>query len=464
MQTEAIFTQINKRIKQEIIQAEHTIYVAVAWFTDYILFNELEKKANSGCKVYVITSDDFINKQSKIDYDYYQSENFQIYLFGDSKKDLIHHKFCVIDEKTVISGSYNWTHKAKSNSENIVITKDDKILSEQFINEFQKLLKHFNTTSELIDYKTELDKIIKRLEIIKNFILIEETDLIKSVSESLVRYSGTKVLQSINNHLRKRNYSAAIAEIQVFIQEHKNDKVILWVDEELTALKLELKNLEIQLNAFNNEKIELEKEILDFQHRHYLELGTIISSILKLRKFRFKDNKTKFDEAEKDEKQYNQEVNENKNKIHFELSIEERKELKFTFRKASILCHPDKVNDEMKAEAEQTFIELRRAYDNNDLEKVKHILNSLEHNSFFKSKSESVTKNEKLKLAIQKIQIQIKNVLYEIYEVKDNETYKTISLITDWDEYFNDLKKDLIQELETLETEFENGEITTANN
>jgi len=72
MITEAIFQNINKRIKQEIQEAKQSIYVAVAWFTDDVLFHELEKKVKEGCTVSIITSDDFINKQSSIDYDYYR--------------------------------------------------------------------------------------------------------------------------------------------------------------------------------------------------------------------------------------------------------------------------------------------------------------------------------------------------------------------------------------------------------
>ena len=60
--------------------------------------------------------------------------------------------------------------------------------------------------------------------------------------------------------------------------------------------------------------------------------------------------------------------------------------------------------------------------------------------SFFKSKSETVTENEKLKLAIQKIKLQINSVLENIVEIKENENYKTVSKIKDWNEYFSKLK------------------------
>ena len=117
---------------------------------------------------------------------------------------------------------------------------------------------------------------------------------------------------------------------------------------EVAALKLETKNLENKLNAYDNEKIELEKLLIEFQHRHTIELGEVILSILKLRKIKFKDNKEKYEEAEKDEKQYREEVATEKEREVFDLDENQKVELKRKFRKATVLCHPDKVNDEFK--------------------------------------------------------------------------------------------------------------------
>ena len=40
-------------------------------------------------------------------------------------KGFLHHKFCVIDRETVITGSYNWTYYAETrNLENIIIFHD----------------------------------------------------------------------------------------------------------------------------------------------------------------------------------------------------------------------------------------------------------------------------------------------------------------------------------------------------
>ena len=53
-------------------------------------------------------------------------------------QNIMHHKFCVIDLKTVIHGSYNWTNKARWNKETISIDISRE-LAEKFASEFINL-------------------------------------------------------------------------------------------------------------------------------------------------------------------------------------------------------------------------------------------------------------------------------------------------------------------------------------
>jgi phosphatidylserine/phosphatidylglycerophosphate/cardiolipin synthase-like enzyme len=51
----------------------------------------------------------------------------------------MHHKFLVIDDTNVITGSFNWTNQAsKSNMENIVVVEDQNI-AKKYINEFNRI-------------------------------------------------------------------------------------------------------------------------------------------------------------------------------------------------------------------------------------------------------------------------------------------------------------------------------------
>lgn len=69
MQTEAIFENIANRIIEEIQTANKSIYIAVAWFTNKSIYEQLLLKAKQGCSVQLIISNDKINENSFIDFE-----------------------------------------------------------------------------------------------------------------------------------------------------------------------------------------------------------------------------------------------------------------------------------------------------------------------------------------------------------------------------------------------------------
>lgn len=455
MQTEAVFENIAERIQQEIGKAQKSVFIAVAWFTNKNLFNELVTKARNGCTVSLIISNDNINLNSSIDFERLLTDKSKVYKIGNGDTELMHNKFCVIDYSTVITGSYNWSYKAESNFENVIITSNDTTLAEQFISEFNNIRKQYYPDAKKEEIVFPLNKIIKRLEILKNYILLEDIEELDKETHKLREYEFNSDLLEIIDDVTKEEFASAIAKIQNFIS--KNQQLSIWTDPEIAALKLEIKNLENQLNGYDNEKIGLEKLLSEFQHRHTMELGEIILDILKFRKLKFKENKAKFEEAENDERQYREQVDNEKEKEIFELSDEQKSELKKKFRKATVLCHPDKVSDEFKEAAQRIFIELKHAYDANDLKKVSEILEELEKGNYFKDKSETVLEKDLLIAAIAKLKRQIKILETEIVTIKESDTFKTIIKIEDWDDYFQKTKEKLQRELEELTQEIESS-------
>jgi tetratricopeptide (TPR) repeat protein len=77
----------------------------------------------------------------------------KIYLLDKTAEGGIpHHKFCIIDNETLITGSYNWSNNAKNNDENILImvaTEDDdyNVINEYSI-QFQDLLYKYGVENE----------------------------------------------------------------------------------------------------------------------------------------------------------------------------------------------------------------------------------------------------------------------------------------------------------------------------
>jgi hypothetical protein len=456
METQAIFENIAESIQQEIRKAERTIFIAVAWFTNKTIFDELVAKANEGCTVNLMLSNDLINNDSSIEFEKLNIGPSKVYLVGDGDKELMHNKFCVIDRNTVITGSYNWSYKAEKNFENIVITSGDQSLAEQFITEFYNIKKQYFSNEQEPIHDMPIDKIVKRLEIIKNYILLEDLEEVKELSNKLREYTFDNDLLSILDFIAQCKLSEAVVNIEDFLTNQR--QISVWTDPEIVALKLEIKILENQVVSFDNERSELEGVLRDFQREHFLAVGDLILKLLQFRKLKYAQDKEKYEEAEKDEQEYREQFEFEKDKEVFNLSEEEKKEFTSNYRKAAILCHPDKFSQappEVQKQAEELMIELSIAKDKKDLQRVKEILNDLQKGIISSQKTDDNSDKIKLKNLVKKLREKIKKLEVEIINIKLSDEFKLITEIDDWSVYFSNVKEQMRNEIEVLKTEIE---------
>ncbi|MFV7441884.1 phospholipase D-like domain-containing protein [Acinetobacter pittii] len=135
---QAYFQEIRIQIIESIQSARLSVWVAMAWFTDKELANELLKKHWDGLNIQVIVNDDDISQKYGLDFSLKGIEFYKGNPSSEFGKKIMHNKFCVIDFKKVIHGSYNWTNNAKYNNESITIT-ESKELAEEFAEQFIKL-------------------------------------------------------------------------------------------------------------------------------------------------------------------------------------------------------------------------------------------------------------------------------------------------------------------------------------
>ncbi len=236
-----------------------------------------------------------------------------------------------------------------------------------------------------------------------------------------------------------------------------NSNITQFIEAEISVLKLEIKELEIEINTLNNEKAEIEKLIHEFEIRHTKELGEIILEILRLRKEKLgkevelnEKKQDEFYEANRDYDDFKYTYETSKEEKIFDLTSEEKQKLKSKYRKASKLCHPDIVSDDLKGKAERIFKDLKKAYEQNDLNKVNKILENLEKGVFI-SKSDSINEKEKLKNILNELIIKRDNLIKIIDNIKNTNTYKTIIKISNWDKYFSETKEQLEKELYKLQ-------------
>lgn len=217
-------------------------------------------------------------------------------------------------------------------------------------------------------------------------------------------------------------------------------------------LKIELKALEKLLNELTDEKADYERQINGFNSDYMVRLGGLIEAILKRRAAIFSDKiDTEKNQAQLDYEAFQQKYQQQLQDLPQSLNDSEKQQLKTAYRKASRLCHPDKLIEDAKAKGEEFFKALNEAYRHQDLKRVQGILLRLEAETItLVAVSERIDDRTILLQKIILLREQIAELEAEIKRFQENETYQRIQTITDMDSYFSKLEQELQAELKML--------------
>lgn len=122
MQITIYHQDIEQHLSKELANANVSVKIAVAWFTNKRLFGLLLDKLVKGVAIELIILNDTINfSQGRIDFQEFIQRGGSLRISAEGKK--LHHKFCIIDDNVICTGSYNWTYHAENeNYENLVVS------------------------------------------------------------------------------------------------------------------------------------------------------------------------------------------------------------------------------------------------------------------------------------------------------------------------------------------------------
>jgi phosphatidylserine/phosphatidylglycerophosphate/cardiolipin synthase-like enzyme len=116
-----------RAIGRLLANAVKTIDICVFTMTDDRLSDEILHAHRRGIEVRIITDD---AKAEDLGSDVPRFEESGIPTLVDRSPFHMHHKFAIIDAKTLLTGSYNWTRgAARDNEENLIVTNDPRFLS-----------------------------------------------------------------------------------------------------------------------------------------------------------------------------------------------------------------------------------------------------------------------------------------------------------------------------------------------
>jgi len=303
-------------------------------------------------------------------------------------------------------------------------------------------------------------QILKRLELIKASILAgdQEVTLLQTNKLKADALDVDNDVLDIISELDDFNYSKVIILIEKYLS--KNSDLAPYIDKELQGLRLELIALETHLEELTLSHIECLNSINKFnslQNRivgsvilEILELRARISQLLKSNDDYYQEMKDQFEDAQQEYDDFQRVYQSVDRQFQFDISDENKKRLKKLYKQASRLCHPDKVSDNQKNQANKIFSELSNAYMNNDLPKVQEILEELKSGVGFSVDSYSIDDKKILQSKIKSIRKKIEEVKSEIQKVKEDKIYKVIEENDNLEDYFDKMKEKLEVERDEL--------------
>jgi len=125
-----------------IRSSKKSLQICVFTISDNRIRDALIDAHQRGVDIRIITDNDKTEDQgSDIETLAYKGLSVRV----DNTRHHMHHKFVVVDEKVLATGSFNWTLSAsKYNHENILQINDTKVIAD-FVEEFEKLWLDFSS-------------------------------------------------------------------------------------------------------------------------------------------------------------------------------------------------------------------------------------------------------------------------------------------------------------------------------
>ena len=303
--------------------------------------------------------------------------------------------------------------------------------------------------------------IISRLLAIKSLLDLGDLELVMVASSRLESVRSEPEIDRVLSALEDHRYSEAVELIGKLLSD--GTRLARWTDPDIALLDAELEQLTAELADLETEQAELEHLLSRFQAAHNEALGARIARLLKLR-MRILEQQLKTDSAKHqaydqarrdfDDFQQDQELQKEADaRTKWELSEEEQAELKRLFRKGSKLCHPDLMPPEHHDPAATMFRELREAYEEGDLERVRQLIKRAEAGLFVASGEvgdSEERRKERLRARIAGIREVLERIRSSIQEIKGSATYRTMTESPDWFASFEKQARLLDQEIESL--------------
>ena len=270
------------KIISALNKAEISIDIAVSWITSERIISKIEEKRKQGVVIKILCWKEKkdqgrdMGKELKDRFEgKIQKGEFEIY-----EVDRQHCKFCIIDEKILIDGSYNWTEAAKGNDETFDV--DDVRENPEIRQKIEKRQRLFDKIYEKITRIFENEKFKKEV--------MEETK--KEVTSFFDKKMGIYI-DDLSDRNEQTIFRAEeiVEKLQLFVEKNtknymndfsnRSQDAILQADERIKNYINEFSAKNKTLFLTIDDRIEKQRvSIQSFEKRVKLYKGLVLTSII----------------------------------------------------------------------------------------------------------------------------------------------------------------------------------------
>lgn len=202
---EVYFKDLQRIVIGELSKALKSVKIAMAWMDLNIYEKTLKKLSLKGIKIEILLDENDKNLGQKELIDNMIDNNITVdYIEKHNKINTMHHKFCIIDDKKVLTGSYNWTNNAHYNFENLLVLVDE-LTVKKFCYEFDEILL-FKNYMRLVNRYDKITRLLYEKPDVshggteENNIYIIEIDELGNPTSTLFDTTGSMVTSVHNNN------------------------------------------------------------------------------------------------------------------------------------------------------------------------------------------------------------------------------------------------------------------------
>jgi hypothetical protein len=231
--------------------------------------------------------------------------------------------------------------------------------------------------------------------------------------------------------------------------------------------RTQAQSLQVRIISIESEIAEIQRQINQFEHQKDQSIGDLIRRYLDVKR-RFlhqayrenihADSKQQAEEAERVYQQYDEAHAAISADIKpVDLSVDQLDELKQLYRKLAMQCHPDRVEEEHKENAQVFFQQLQLNYKKNDLVSLKNLKIQIDSKWSFVVNDVVNEDSSRLAQVLTELQSSIARLTQQVSRLKQSAIWNELNAHVDWDALFSRHAEQLERELQRYTNKLEHA-------